>query len=603
MGENSTFLMMFEKILPKGKMSKRFVVYLSLILFFIVSANYFYWIDNSIFLYQENKSLFIFSSEYFQKFTIKPGGLLEYTSNFITQGYYNSVYGSLIISLFLMLLCIIVIKINKRLSADRSFSLFVILLPSCLLLLLQKSYDHFMYYNLGFLLVTLYFLFSIVSVEKRFNLIILALFPVFFYVVGSFALLYLGMYITYSIIYRKGILRYFLPAFLIIIVIFTFIVFKEALFLQPADRLLRYPLPVIDLSGFPVFLYLLCGYIILFPLFIKTFVLFKVNKNFAGTIPIVTVLTVFPVTVFLLSKNNDADLANLNHLEKSVYKQDWDAVIKQQEDFPTANLIGQYYYNLALSNKGQLCDRLFFGRQDFGAESLTLPHDNEHTNRSVYFYYTIGLIGEAHHLAYESMVRYGYSPENIKLLIKTELINEHYKVAERYINVLKKTLHYRSWAKKYEKMLYNPSLINSDPELGEKIRLLPKKDFFVRPNDVQNIELILMANPENKVAFEYKMARLMLEKDIIAVVDEVKKMKEMGYTCIPRHIEEAVVEFINLNKEFPDLGGLTVSPETDLRFKQYVTVYDLNNSGNKSWLEKEMKKVAGNTFWYYYQFK
>lgn len=150
-------------------------------------------------------------------------------------------------------------------------------------------------------------------------------------------------------------------------------------------------------------------------------------------------------------------------------------------------------------------------------------------------------------------------------------------------------------------MLYNPALINSDPELEEKIRLLPKEDFFVRPNDVQNIELILMANPDNKRAFEYKMARLLLEKDLKAVVNEVKKMKEMGYTSIPRHIEEAVVAFINFNKEFPDLGGLVVSPETELRFIQYETAYNLN-SGNKRWLEKEMKKAGGNTFWYYLQF-
>ena len=595
--------MILNKILLKGKITERFVVYFSLAILFIISFTYFYWVDNSIFFYQEYKSLFIFSSEYLQRFAIKPGGLLEYAGNFLTQGYYNSAYGSFIISLLLMLLCIVFIQINKQLSSDRSFSLLLIVLPVCLLLLSQKHYDHFMHYNLGYLLVALYFLFSIFSWGKKVTFIILAFFPIFFYLVGSFALIYPGMYIMYIIIYEKRKPRYSLSVFLIVIVLFTFILFKEVLFLQPFDRLLLYPLPIPHISIFPAFLYILCGYLILFPLSVKASGLFKVHKKLAVIVPIVTILTIGTITVFLLSTQDDPDRANLIHLEKSVYEQDWDAIIRQHESSPSTDVIEQCYYNLALSNKDQLCNRLFFSCQDFGTESLIPPRDNEHIDRSVYFFYTIGLVSEVHHLAYESMVRYGYRPENIKLLIKTELINGNYKIAERYNNVLKKTLHYRSWAENYEKMLDNPGLINSDAELAEKIRLIPKKDFFVRSNDMQNIELILQANPDNKKAFEYKMARLLLEKDLEAVVNEVKKMKEIGYTNIPRHIEEAVVEFIHINKEIPDLGGLTINPETELRFTRYLTAYDVNNDENNSNLEKEIQKEGRNTFWYYFQFK
>jgi hypothetical protein len=413
----------------------------------------------------------------------------------------------------------------------------------------------------------------------------------------------MGLYIMYSLIYDKGILRYQLPAFLIAIFVLTFMVFKEVLFLQPADRLLKYPLLLVDLTKIPVFLYLLCAYIILFPILVKGLGSFKVNRKYSVFIPLIIILTVFPGTVYFLKKHYDHDRAYLMQLEKSVFNKNWDAIIKQYESSPTVNKIGQYYYNLALSEEGKLCDRLFFGCQDFGAKSLILPRDLKHINRSVYFYYTIGLISEAHHLAYESMVVYGYRPENIKLLIKTELINGNHKIAERYINILKKTLHYRSWARKYEKMLYDPAMINSDPELGEKIRLLPKRDFFVRPNDVQNIELLLMGNPDNKKAFEYKIARLLLEKDFKAVVYQVKKMKDMSYNYIPRHIEEAILVFINLNLELPYLGELSINPETELHFKQYKATFDLNNNGNKLWLDKEMKKAWGNTYWYYLHFK
>ncbi|MCE5348214.1 MAG: DUF6057 family protein [Bacteroidales bacterium] len=589
-----------DKIIPERKIYGKFIVWLSLALLFIISAIYFYWFSNGLLFYQENRSLFIFSGEYLQKFASEPGGLLEYAGNFLAQGYFNTIYGALLISSLLILPGIILINISKRLSAYKSFSLLLILFPSCILLLVQTNYDHFIHNNLGYLFVMLWFLISILPEKKHIRFFILVLFPVFFYLAGCFALVYLGMYIVYVIIYEKGRLRYFLPASMLLYAFLIYVVFKNLIFLQPGDQLLRYPLPFINISKVPALLSILGVFVIFFPLFVKISELFT-KKKYANIIPFATMLTVLPITVLLLCRKYDPDLENLVQLEKAVSNQDWNLVIRQHENFPSTNVIGQYYYNLALSEKDQLCDRLFFGRQDFGAKALTLPRDNAHINRAVHFYYTVGLISEAHHLAYESMVGFGYRPENIKLLIKTELIDGNYKIAERYINVLKKTLHYRNWAAKYEKMLNNHALVYSDPELGEKIRMLPKRDFFLGPDDAQNIGLIVAANPNNKRAFEYKMARFLLDKNYKAVVNEVKKMGAMGYTSIPRHIEEAVVGFENLTNESPDLGGLFVSPETEARFFQYGTLYN-QNSGHKSLLEKAMKKAAGNTFWYYLQF-
>jgi hypothetical protein len=150
-------------------------------------------------------------------------------------------------------------------------------------------------------------------------------------------------------------------------------------------------------------------------------------------------------------------------------------------------------------------------------------------------------------------------------------------------------------------MLYRPELISADRELGEKIRLLPGKDFFIATDDATNIDLLLADNPDNKRAFEYKMARFLLEKDLVEITAEAKKMKDRGYTHIPRHIEEAVVSLININKEYPDLNGLAISPDTDQRFIQYFSVFK-TQSGNKQALEKVMKKTEKNTFWYYLQF-
>ena len=75
------FSKLSDRISREGILTERFVLNLSLTLFFIISTTYFYFFGNGIFFYQENKSLFIFSSEYIQKFLVKPGGLLFYSGN------------------------------------------------------------------------------------------------------------------------------------------------------------------------------------------------------------------------------------------------------------------------------------------------------------------------------------------------------------------------------------------------------------------------------------------------------------------------------------------------------------------------------------------
>lgn len=589
-----------DTLIPAGRLAGLPYYSLSFAILFIVSIVYYSGFGHGVFFYQENSQLFVYSLEYLRRYTEQPGGLLVYAGTFLTQGFFNALYGSVLVSILLVLNCIVFLKIYKRLSVQSSIALLLILIPSCLLLLLHTHYDIYIYYGLGFLLTSVWFLISI-RVTKYFRVVILILFPVFYYLAGSFALIYLGMIVVYCSIYEMGTRRYYYPACMIGAAALTFIAFKEVLFLQPVDKLLGYPLSFHDSSRFGILLNLLSGFVVLFPLLVLTTREFNLNKKLLVLIPLVTVLTVFPGIIFLLWRFYEPGFENLSKLERSVHNQDWNSVIRQYERSPFKNVYAQYYYNLALSERGQLCSRMFLGHQDFGPMALTLPTDIEQADKALYFYYAVGLISEAHRLAYELLVIHGYRPEYMKMLVKTELIKGNYKIAGRYINILKNTFHYKKWAQGYEKMVHDPALIVSDPELGEKIRLMPARDFFIGTNDLQNIELLLQANPHNKIVFEYKIARLLLEKDFVAVVNEVRKMKGIGYASIPKHVEEAVLAFIYFTREVPDLGGLLIRKETEQSFIQYFDVFKAQK-GNKSLVEKMLNKSEKSTFWYYLQF-
>ncbi len=114
--------------------------------------------------------------------------------------------------------------------------------------------------------------------------------------------------------------------------------------------------------------------------------------------------------------------------------------------------------------------------------------------------------------------------------------------------------------------------------------------------------MLVDENPANREAFEYLMSWLMLSKEVEMLVNNIRLMKNMGYTRIPRHIEEAVMIYYDSQGVYPDLGGLELSDEIKLRFSQYFTAY-MSARQNPASLKEKMEKQFSNTFWYYFHFK
>ena len=572
-------------------------------LFLITVFGYFYFFGNYLLFFQETQSLFVFSGEYLQYFLLKPGGLLEYTARFLTQFYAGKFSGAIILSVILTLPGIILYRINKRLIPGISISLLFLLIPSCLLLLMQANYYHMMEYNLGFMLILIYYLFLVSSEKKYHQILVLILFPFFYYLTGAYVMIFTGMYIIHNLFLEKGKQKYVYSFLLMVIAAVSFLIFWKIIFLQPVEHIILFPLPLLENASYKATFFLLTGYIVFYPLISKVAIIGENSRLKKRFYFFMSTILVSSVTIFLLFKINNPQTARVVELERLIFGEKWDEAVRFQENKPSRNLIGQYFYNIALSETDQLCDRLFFGNQDFGAASLVLPWSDEHLNRGAYFYYSIGLMNEAHRWAYEEMVVYGYRPQNIKLLVKTSLINGDYRMARKYINILRKTIYYRDWAKKYKEMADNPGLISSDPELGAKLKILPKNNFFIKFNEPQNnLPLLLEAQPDNRKAFEYYLAGLLLTKNVEGVVNNINKMKGIGYTRIPRHIEEAALIYYNSTKVFPNLGGLTINPETQKRFDQYVSTYKslrLNSALSK----ENMQQKFGNTFWFYFHFK
>jgi hypothetical protein len=289
-------------------------------------------------------------------------------------------------------------------------------------------------------------------------------------------------------------------------------------------------------------------------------------------------------------------------VENLFYQNKLNEVIDFNTSNPPTNLLTIFLNNIALCESGKLDDMLFHFPQDRDGKTLFLKWDlaREVLNRGGYFYYTVGMINEAHRWAFENMVMKGYSPEGLKMLIKTELINANYEVASRYINLLKKTLFYKEEAKSFEKLLFDDAAVIRDKDLGARRINKVENDFFsITDNPYINIEMILASDSLNKKAFEYKIAFMLLQKNYKGIMHELPEFYKFGYSRFPVHVEEAALAIAVSNKDrLPDVGKLQISKNTDLRWKQFLTVLGQYGNNIKS-AEPLLRKQFGDTFWYY----
>lgn len=573
---------------------------IALTFLFSISFIILFFFGDGIFFYQLNRSLFVFSSEYLKAFIVRPGGLLSFCASFLTQAYISPFSGSLLTSFLLVIMSLVLKSIIDRISEKSAFKLFLALLPS-LLVLYAYSYPDINIQNpAGFVLALLWFKGMAFSGNRYIRRIFLYLWPLFYLFAGAFAIISAGTWFTYILIYRKGNEKLTDIIIASIIVAFTYLLSANVLYLQQFKILTGNPLIFNESLRTTQIIVSVALLYIVYPLLIRLTGSSESDK-IRLIIQASTLVVVLMFSIYILMHYVRSETSKTLQIEKMFYEGEWDKIISRHEKCASGNIVEQFFYNLALSEKGELCDRMFFGDQSYGPMALSLEGNKEQAFRTMHYYYTIGLVNEAHHLAFEQMVRHGYTPENIKMLIRTDLINGNYKVAERYIDVLDKTILYKKWARRYRNMLVDKQLIATDPDLGEKIRLMPHKDFFIHSDDSRNIDLLLMSNPGNKKAFEYKMARLLLEKDLMAAADESGKLRETGYGRIPRHIQEAALIYSNYSGKLPETGGLNLEPETGRRFLDYLTYIETLKK-NRSFPEKKTQKTEKNTFWYYLQF-
>lgn len=567
------------------------------LLFFTGLVLFFGFFADYIFFYQEKLSLFIFSSDFLKEHFNQPGSPLIYLGKFLTAFYFHHFWGAVILITLICLVTFVLLKIVRSISG-REDSI-IPLMFGIVIFYFHTSYQFQLVNSLGILLQLVFFYLTIRYLREWIAVII---FPTWYFLTGGFAWIYTGMLTLYIAVKS---LRTGWPVIISLwgLILFFIWVLKEFVLFRDLRSLLMYPFSV-DTLGLQYKLF--TPAVLLFalvPLFIKaeSWLLSQITMK-RSVLNSLLIFVIFGITGIMALLRYDKAYREYFHVEKLFYQNRMTELVDYSKKHPSTNKLTIFLVNVALCESGKLNDQLFHFLQapDGGTLFLKWEMFGEVLRRGAYFYYATGIINEAHRWAFENMVMAGYTPEGMKMLIKTEIINGNYKMASKYISLLEKTLFYRKDAAIHRKLLFDDAAVNAHPELGAKRKEKIVNDFFsITDNPLVNIEKALKKDSLNRKAFEYKMAWYMLNEDYEKIGSELPRLETMGYKRIPVHIGEAamVYKISNLGP-LPELGSLRIDPNIETRFNQFLQTFQ-NYGNNLKTAQPFLKQKYGNTFWYY----
>ncbi|HLN56716.1 MAG TPA: DUF6057 family protein [Bacteroidales bacterium] len=561
---------------------------------------WFAFISGYILFFQEKSSLFLFSGVYITEKLWQPGGLLYLLSGFLTSFYYHPVAGSIIISGLITLTTLVISRCIVNISGrNEKIYPFVI---GLLMFLLHTEYTILLQASLGIFLQVSAFSIIVKMAKKSMWWVAFILTPLNYLVAGGFCWILMFVTTLYLVISERKLLLVRICS-LWGMMFFIFLVSRKFIFFSSDTTLLFFPIQLPDDSLARMIFLVISALIVILP--VIAVVRFPVPNFLSATYhsenwirAIVVLAVLLMMGVYRYDKKN----VHYFHAEKLFYEGKYDELIEYSTRIPSTNTLTLFFTNIALAEKGILNDRLFGFLQSPEGKTLFLKWEmiREILKRGGYFYYTTGMINEAHRWAYENMVMTGHTPEGLKMLIRTELINGNYRMASKYISLLKKTLFYRKDAQHFEKFLFNDDAVEKDADLGEKRKIRIRADFFSITDDPYiNIERVSYTDSLNRAAFNYKIAYLLLKKDYKTLSANLPRFAELGYKVFPTHVEEAILAISTMNNgENPYRGNLRVSRLTEERWTQFLTVFQqYGNDPRKA--EPALRKQFGNTFWYW----
>lgn len=278
---------------------------------------------------------------------------------------------------------------------------------------------------------------------------------------------------------------------------------------------------------------------------------------------------------------------------------EWQKIIAHARKHSVHDKDALVYLNLAQSKQGTFTDHLLYFPQ-IGEEGF-IPHDPKSRLGLIQaseVAWQLGQVNAAQRFAFVGVLSSErcVQPRLMKRLVETYLVTGEYGAAAKYIKILESTPHYRDWANE-QRALLDSTVCASTDWVKAKRNVLPITD---NPFDLTKalpsaLAYLIDDHADNRYAFEYGMAYLLLYKDLEAFIHYMELLKKQG-AKFPKLYQEAICLYYAAVQRNPEaFNSYAISKEIHGRFLQFL-------QGARTMTPEMLKQQFGDTYYYYAQF-
>ena len=561
---------------------------ISVYIFSLLAFIFWAFIYKSHIFFVEQFSYFLYCSEYWREYALQPGGWAAYSGNFLSQFYYNRWAGALIQTGLFCSLMFFSKRILNKTSEIGSMLMFAAPLSALLLWALQCDNRFTPGDALTFIFpyAITYLYISISQVAFRRVALTAAIVPAYLFA-GAVPLCSLIVACTvYELFLQKDKWRYCLllwtPLAILLPQIWQLVyltrddnLFKILSF-EVADQLSYAPLLI--LAYIPV-----CLIIISIVAQTKIKVITPLKFKILRVIVVLVCQLVFGYYLFTISYDRLEEQKFAMSIATS--EGNWDNVLKISRKVKNPDMQTTYFTNLALAVKGELPEKMFSYPQ-IGEYGLLLMRLDEYSMRyGSEFFYHIGILNEAIRWIYDAHIlrRKGMDYHTLKRLALWNKEAGYLPVAEKYFDILEKTLMYRSWAKtKRSETMHEKQQTTAN-----------KSEFFIGGREpISDIARHYDNDPQNVLTRDYMLCYLLLKNDFQRFMNVFMYIYEhnMYNERLPQAYQEAILLVANMGRI--ELQNFPIEQINITRFEQFKQLAEIGN-------RTQLKRRFSDTLWYY----
>lgn len=297
---------------------------------------------------------------------------------------------------------------------------------------------------------------------------------------------------------------------------------------------------------------------------------------------------------------HDAEQKTLLSIHYHACRRKWPEVLSAAEHRPTGDLAAVNAVDRALYHTNRLAHDIFSYPQQPEALLVT-------GQKRVMSYWhkfdtliDLGLMNQAEKNLTECMEIYGEHPFILKRLALVNLAKRRPGAARVYLGALSKTLFHSRWADDYLARLDADPNLTADPEIARlRARRVDRDSSTAFFDQETMLRALLESDRHNRMAFEYLMAWYLLNRQLGGVVKWVERLGDFEYSEVPPLYQEAILIYAYGTGKPLHLPGFSIDPEGQRRIEAFSRTFNRCGRDKRKALP-ELVGDYGDSYFFYH---